>query len=147
MFDMFDETDEPQHKLCTIDSLRDFALVMFGRYLSAHDKTAPDDERAKKCTAFLSLQETENILRENSQVAENGVIGVGGDTAEEANAKLAKVMSALCSRILSNVLSRGVQDELLDCAFDPEKNDFAFSITERGMQIATNHRNKISGDS
>jgi hypothetical protein len=147
MFDIFDDNDDPQHKVCTIDGLRSLALIIFGRYLCKRENIPPNDELSTRVGSnFLSIQETENILREKSQHADSEFIGIGGDTAEEANEELREVLLALCQRILSNVLAKGVSEELLNCHFNGDRNDFEFELTEKGYQIANSKRDVSDED-
>lgn len=141
MFSFFENDDEPHSRGCTVSNLRDVALIVFGRYLAAKQNLAPNDDFATEGAVFLSIQETENILREHSDYEEEGVFGVGGDTPDEANANMQKLIGELCSRILSNVLAAGVKQDLLDCQFDGDRDNFQFSLTEKGLQLAAKLEN------
>lgn len=146
MFDFFEDGDVPdQRNFGTITDIRDLALVIFGRFLCRLDKQPPGYYDAKTCTSFLSVQETENILRDNSQMRHDGLYAVGGETPQEANENFRKLIHALLTRIMSNVLREGVSRELLNCEFDPEKNDFQFGITEKGEQLVKSLEDETDG--
>lgn len=113
---------------------------MYGRFLAHMYGREPDDEQAKKAENHLSLQETENIVREHSQIVDGDLYAVGGETAEEAHAIINEMLSALMDRIMSNVLAAGVKQELLDCNYNSDKDDFEFSVTDKGKQIVENIR-------
>jgi hypothetical protein len=131
----FKDDDEPQHRIGSVEKLRDFALICFDKFLAERDGRPPISGIEETCQEYLSVGEVETILKENSQCNANGFYGVGGDTAEEANKNMETLMTALMQRILSNVISGGVRDGWLDCAFDTEQNDFCFKITDKGREI------------
>ena len=121
----------------TIERLRDEALSMFDRYIE-HQSAAlnPDISRspAEEKQQFLTLEETENIVREYA-VAGPGVYAIGGDTSEEAFKQIRVVMAALLQRIMSNVLRVGAGFGLLDVMFDGEANDFRFDVSSKGHKL------------
>ena len=133
--DNFDDT-AGQYELSSIESIRDAALIMYGRFIAHMYGEEPNDERAKLSRNHLSLQETENIVRDYSSVSGDGIYAVGGDTAEDAKKKINEMMAALMDRVMSNVLAAGVKQDLLDCNYDTNKNDFSFTVTDKGKQIA-----------
>lgn len=141
----FEENDEPQHRISTLERLRDFALVCFDKYLAERDGRPQIPEIEKMCGMFLSVNEVEAIVKENCQCHNGGFYGVGGNTAEEANKNMESLMFALMTRILSNVLNHGVSDGWLDCAFDVDKNDFCFQITDKGREVV--ERSQYNTDS
>lgn len=141
----FEESDQPQQRVGTIERLRDFALICFDKFLAERDGRPPISDVEKICGEYLSTGEVETILKENCQCNTDGFYGVGGKTAEEANKNMETLMTALMRRILSNVISGGVRDGWLDCAFDSEKNDFCFKITDKGKEIV--ERSEYNADS
>lgn len=133
---MFDEDyndTDARYELSTIPAVRDAALIMYGRFIAHINSTSPDDEEAKQKHEYLSLDETENIIREYGFVAD-GAYAIGGDTKEEAKQKINELLAALMDRVMSNVLREGVRMDLLDCNYDVETNDFSFSVTDKGKQ-------------
>lgn len=100
----------------------------------------PDDAKAKQAENHLSLQETENIVREHSSMVDGEIYAIGGDTQEEAHAKVNELLASLMDRIMSNVLSAGVKQDLLDCNYNVDKNDFEFTITDKGKQVVEDLR-------
>lgn len=150
---MSDDTDNPNDDtkgsadvpIMTIEALRDYALRMFDGYM-AHTSglASPDAATAtqEEKQAFLTLEETENILREHAMTGP-GVYAVGGETIEEAANKLKTVMVALMQRILSNVLSAGANMGLFDVVFDDETNNFAFGVSEKGHRFYEKIKDQI----
>lgn len=136
MFDgNFDDT-AGRYELSSVEAIREAALIMYGRFIAHMYGAEPDEEQSKRCTAYLSLQETENIVREHSHVSDDGVYAIGGDSPEEAKAKINDLMAALMDRVMSNVIAAGVKEDLLDCTYDSNINDFSFAVTEKGKTIA-----------
>jgi hypothetical protein len=135
----FDDTDG-HYELSSIEAIRSAALVMYGRFIAHLYGNKTDDEKAKRCTNYLSLQETENIVRGFSVVSDDGVYAIGGDTPEEARKNINELMAALMDRVMSNVLSAGVKSDLLDCSYDDKTNDFTFSVTEKGKNVVEDLR-------
>lgn len=140
---MFDERDyddtDARFQLSTIPAVRDAALILYGRFVSRMNNRSSNDEGAKTCTQHLSLQETEAIVREHSYVVADSY-AIGGNTKEEAKQKIKTLLAALMDRIMSNVLQEGVRQDLLDCRYDVDKNDFTFSVTDKGKQTLVEHK-------
>jgi hypothetical protein len=140
---LFDENEysdtDARFQLSTIPAVRDAALILYGRFISRLNDKPIDDEHAKKSEQYLSLQETEAIVREHSYVVDDSY-AIGGDTQEEAKEKINELLAALLDRVMSNVLQEGVRQEWLDCQYDVEKNDFAFSVTEKGKQAVVENQ-------
>jgi hypothetical protein len=114
------------------------ALILFARVLQDGKPTIMPDEHAARGTQYLSLSETENIIKEHSTEVEGpkgSCYAVGGDSPEEANEKVSHLMAALIERVRSNVIAASVKRGWVDCAFDPESNDFVFSVTEKGRAV------------
>ncbi len=140
---MFDENFDDtagRYELSSVEAIRSAALIMYGRFIAHMYGNEADDEKAKGCTNYLSLQETENIVREFSVVSDDGMYAVGGDTPEEARKNINELMAALMDRVMSNVLSAGVKSDLLDCSYDDKTNDFTFSVTEKGKNVVEDLR-------
>lgn len=141
-----DETpDSVDVPIMTIEALRDCALRMFDGYL-AHCSGTPGPDAAnatlEEKQEFLTLAETENILRDYAKIGP-GVYAVGGSTMEEATEKVKDVMAALMQRILSNVLSAGANVGLFDVVFDDTANNFAFGVSEKGQRLYEKIKDKI----
>lgn len=114
---------------------------MYGRFVSRLNDLPIDDENSKKCARYLSLQETEAIVREHSCVVDEAY-AIGGDTEEEAKQKINELLAALMDRVMSNVLQESVRQDWLDCRYDDDKDDFTFSVTDKGRQIGAEHKRK-----
>ena len=122
----------------TIAMVRNYALTLFAKNVAAMNHCTPK-EISEEQHAFLSLDETEAIVKEHSALNGNGFYAIGGETEEEFNSQMRKMFEALMTRIESNVAQLGVKLGYLDCAFDEEANDFTFSVTEKGREEAQAH--------
>ena len=117
----------------SMEELRDHALRFFGetmRWRSGKGIPMPPPEETH---TYLTLEELQSIVREHGRRADGGTV-IGGDTREEAQQKLQELLSAIQSRILSNILREAVRRGMLACDFDPETNDFSFSVTDEGRE-------------
>jgi len=130
--DNHNDTDA-RYELSTIDAVRDAALIMYGRFISRMSDAPLDDDAAKQKHEYLTLKETENIIKEYGCVVA-GSYAIGGDTKDEAKKKINELLAALLDRVMSNVLRVGVREELLDCTYDTDTDDFTFSVTDKGKQ-------------
>ena len=129
-----DEAERGIHMHNSLEALRDHVLMVFGGFistLSGQDVTNAIDHQRQ----FLEMWEVESIVKERCDIAQDGVYGIGANTFEEYKEKMLGLFRALGSRILSNIMSTGVKEGLLDAEYDFEKDAFAFSVTEKGMQI------------
>jgi hypothetical protein len=138
--DGYDENHETSGHFClrSTSEIRKMALILFARVLQDGKPTSMPDEHAARGTQYLSLSETENIIKEHStevEGPEGSCYAVGGDSPEEANEKVSHLMAALIERVRSNVIAASVKRGWVDCAFDPESNDFVFSVTEKGRAV------------
>lgn len=125
----------------TIGNLRDNALYVFDRYLSFRLKRAPGIKTEKDmedCRHYLSVDETENIIREfNCQDdLPEGMYAIGASSVEELAHKTREIFNALLARIMSNLIHEGVNRGLIDCVFDSDSREFAFSPSAQGEQLA-----------
>lgn len=139
MFEEYeDEEDRPQHHICgSIEDLRDHVLMVFAGFIAKLNNTRPTEAECslEYQRQFLELWEVENIVRELSDVQADGAYGIGANSFEEYREKMLRVFRALGARVLSNIMRVGVQRGLLDAEYDFDKNDFSFSITEKGMAV------------
>lgn len=133
MFNDNDNDTDARYSFSTVDAVRDAALIIYGRFVARLNNMTADDDSAKTKHQYLSLQETENIVREHGYVFE-GTYAIGGDSQEEAKKQIQELLAALTDRIMSNVLQEGVRQNLLECDYDVEKDDFTFSVTEKGKK-------------
>lgn len=121
----------------SIETLRNEALRLFGLMLAEQAgvkqtvEMAPSEEKQQ----FLSLQETENIVRSFSAADNGEMMAVGGNSKAEAMQQVRKLMEALIQRIMSNLVAEGVRRDLIDVAFDSDANDFAFSVNKHGRDL------------
>lgn len=140
MFEEYEDDEEEgqQHHICgSIEDLRDHVLMVFAGFIAKVNNTCPtkDECALEYHRQFLEVWEVENIVRELSDVQADGAYGIGANSFEEYREKMLRVFRALGERILSNVIRVGVQRGLLDAEYDFDKNDFRFSITEKGLAI------------
>lgn len=134
------EDEEGTRHICgSIEDLRDHVLVMFAGFIARLNETQPTEE---ECSLdyqrqFLEIWEVEQIVRELSDVQADGAYGIGANSFDEYKAKMLKLFGTLGARVLSNIMRVGVQRGLLDAEFDFDKNDFNFSITDKGMELVS----------
>jgi hypothetical protein len=138
--DYDDEDNETRghFHLGSTSKIREMALILFARVLQDGKPTIMSDENAARGTQYLSLSETESIIKEHSTKVdgpEGSCYAIGGDSPEEANEKISDLMLALIERVRSNVIAASVKRGWVDCAFDAERNDFVFSVTEKGREV------------
>lgn len=147
----FPSDSAPIGPAMTIENLRDGALHMFDRYLCFRLKIKPGEfgsTNIDESRRFLSLEETENIIKEFSAVGEfpDGMYAIGARSVEELMQKTRELLQALMNRIMSNLTHEGVNRGLLDCAFDSDSGSFAFTPSAAGEklieQIAKRKKNK-----
>lgn len=144
--DNYNDTDA-RYELSTIPAVRDAALIMYGRFISKINNLPNDDDSAKTRHNYLTLEETENIIREYGYVVD-GAYAIGGDTKDEAKKKINELLAALMDRVMSNVLREGVRSELLDCTYDTDTDDFSFSVTDKGKEkVEELRKNREGADS
>lgn len=129
----YDDTDA-RYQLSSLDAVREAALIMYGRFAASISGLEQNDKRAKRQYCNLSLEETENIVRKHA-VVNDYVYAIGGDTEKEARQKIDDMMTELCDAIMGNVVARGVSRELFEQEFDSNKNDFVFTITDKGLDL------------
>lgn len=122
------------------------ALTLYGRWLATETGLPINDDEAVTKTEYLSLTEVEQIVREHGHCFGDGGYALAADTQDELNETLRRLMAALMDRILSNVVQAGVRDGLLECSFDSAVNDFVFDATEKGNNLAAEHRKQIEND-
>jgi hypothetical protein len=128
-----EDADIGDARSLSLEDLRDHALRRFGTTMqrqSGKDFPLPPPEESH---GYLPLEELDAIVREHGCRAEDGMV-VGGETRGEAVERFGTMMSAILSRILSNVLRSAVQHGMIDCEFDPEANDFMFSVTDEARK-------------
>lgn len=133
-------TDEPEFDgriAATLEMLRDEAISLFDRFVAHRSGMPPAgavNATLEDKQKFLTLAETENIVKEHAVITEDAY-AIGGDTPEEAARQIRIVMAALMQRILSNVLNAGAGLELFDVSFDEKRNDFCFQVSEKGKKL------------
>jgi hypothetical protein len=137
MFEDYDEQEQTRHICGSIEDLRDHVLMMFAGFLAKLQNEVPADHECALTyqRQFLEVWEVEQIVREMSDVQSDGAYGIGANSFDEYKTKMLRLFRALGARVISNLMRVGVQRGLLDAEFDFEKNDFNFSITEKGMDI------------
>jgi hypothetical protein len=137
--DYEDENDEqPSRRICgSIEDLRDHVLMMFAGFIAKMQNEKPTEAECDLDyqRQFLEIWEVEQIVRDLSDIQTDGAYGIGANSFEEYKEKMLRLFRALGARVISNIMRVGVQRGLLDAEYDCEKNDFNFSITEKGMEI------------
>lgn len=148
MFEDYEEDEQPSRRICgSIEDLRDHVLVMFAGFIAKLQNEEPTEA---ECALdyqrqFLEVWEVEQIVRELSDVQADGAYGIGANSFEEYKEKMLRLFRALGARVISNIMRVGVQRGLLDAEFDFEKNDFNFSITDKGMEIVNSGKSNDAG--
>jgi hypothetical protein len=140
-----EEFEGLEQQFMTIERLRDEALILFDLFIARQSAMpSPDVSRAtaEEKREFLTLEETENIVREYAVIGP-GMYAVGGDTQEEAFKQIRVVMGALMQRIMSNVLRIGADYGLVDVMFDSKTNDFRFDVSDKGQRVYERIKDKI----
>lgn len=140
--DDIDFPDSSHPKVIPMEVLRNQAIVLFGRFLAMQNNAEPEtyaDLTEEKCE-FLSLQETETIVRSFSAMDNGEIMAVGGNSKQEAIAQIRQLMAALIERVLSNVIAAGVKQDLIDTWFDETRNSFDFEVSEKGKQLLEQHK-------
>jgi hypothetical protein len=137
---MFDD-DNDSSKLpasaqpLTIKQLRDSAILAFDAMMTAGTGFRALDADELSEVSFLSVAETEAIVRDFGVIVSDEFMAIGGETREEAEAKIKAVLNALGQRIMSNVLAEGTRTGMLDSAFDDETDGFVFRLTDKGKEF------------
>jgi hypothetical protein len=126
----------------SLENLRDNALVMFDHYLAFRLKCKPRSLKnfdVESCRKFLSLDETESIIKEfnSGEDLPDGVYAIGAASVEELMVKTKQLLHALMARIMSNLAHEGVKMGLLDCSFDSDSQDFSFMPSKEGEELIT----------
>lgn len=138
MFEDYEENEQPARRICgSIEDLRDHVLMMFAGFIAKMQNEEPTETECdlEYQRQFLEVWEVEQIVRDLSDVQTDGAYGIGANSFEEYKTKMLRLFRALGARVISNIMRVGVQRGLLDAEFDFEKNDFNFSITEKGMAL------------
>lgn len=151
MFEDYEEDEQPARRICgSIEDLRDHVLMMFAGFIAKMQNERPAEAECDLDyqRQFLEIWEVEQIVRDLSDVQTDGAYGIGANSFEEYKTKMLRLFRALGARVISNIMRVGVQRGLLDAEFDFEKNDFNFSITEKGMALVdtANKSNDASSD-
>ena len=125
-------------KVMQLESLRDHALLLFSKIIDEKNdfKTIINQATAIEKHGLLSMADTEQIVRSFAAKDNGSMMAVGGQSPREAEEQVRKMLAALIERIHSNLVAAAVKRDLLDVAFDSEKNDFIFSVNENGKKFA-----------
>jgi hypothetical protein len=145
MFDGDYDDTAARYQLSSIDAVREAALIMYGRFAAAISGFDRDDNKAKQQHCYLSKEETENIVQKHAVIDEH-FYAIGGDTEQKAVQTIDDMMTELCDAIMGNVVSAGVKQEYFEQAFDAHRNDFVFSITQKGAALAAQLRDEADGE-
>ncbi|NDD52270.1 hypothetical protein EBZ39_00060 [bacterium] len=132
-----DDMPNPDHpNVITMEFIRDKALVLFGEFLQRQSgiKQNLDEAGLEEKKHFLSIEETEQIVRDHAAMDNGHMMAVGGNTKAEAMQKVHTLLAALCHRIMSNLIAEGARRDLIDVAFDDEHDCFAFQVSDKGIE-------------
>lgn len=145
----FSEMPEPGHpNILSLEILRDKALELYGLFISEQSGIDPACHTAtlEEKQHFLSMQETENIVRSFSAMDNGEMMAVGGSSPAEAMVQVRKMMDALLQRIMSNVVAEAVRRELVDVSFDDEQDAFAFQVNQNGFDFVEKNKGLFTND-
>lgn len=126
------------HNVVPLPLLRDTALKMFGQFMAQQAGVKPEQCNFDDITEqrrFLSIEETDAIVRSHAATDDGEMMAVGANTRAEAMQKVQELMRALISRVMSNIIAEGVNRDLIDVAFDNNANDFAFCVNANGRRL------------
>ena len=104
------------------EEVRHFVFSTFITTISKMLNTSPDQVSADK-DKYITFLETKNILLDF----------VGQDTTISKE-KILEVCAAINSRIFSNILTKLASEDLVECAFSDEENQFVFAVTDKGKE-------------
>lgn len=133
-------------KIIPLQVLRDQALHIFDRMITEKSGLKSGEYVAdlEAQSAFLSIEETEQIVRSFSAMDNGELMAVGGKSKAEAMDQVFKLMAALLDRIMSNVMTESSKRGLLDVSFDTDHNCFAFSLTPDGMKLVEENSHRFN---
>ena len=148
------EYDENQQimGITSLEDLQQLALRLFARFVEQMGGVKMPEDVPPEAEQYLSVDEIERIVRDHGQEF-NGGFAVGANSKEEAMEKMRELLSALMTRVMSNVMHKGVKNGWLNCEFDTDTNDFCFTVTDEGKRAhakykaAANNDDDQSGDS
>lgn len=133
-----------------IPFLRDTALKMFGRFLAHQSGLDIEhynfDNDVSEQQKFLSIEETDAIVRSHAAADNGEMMAVGGNSRAEAVQKINELMSALMGRIMSNVIAEGAKRDLIDVAFDDGADCFAFHVNANGHKLIQENKALFEGE-
>lgn len=133
----------------SLEDLRDTALNLFDDYLAQRlnaKRTNLPEDTIEYRRQFLSLDEAEQIVKEFSAAkagTPEGVYCVRAKSVEELQQHMKELLHALMSRVMSNLVHKGVNMGFIDCSYDDEVGAFAFAPSELGIKkLDELHKNR-----
>lgn len=104
------------------EEVRHFVFSTFILAISKMLNISPEQASANK-DAYITPVEVKNIVLEFVE-----------DDNKISKKNIVNVCSAVNSRIFSNILSKLASEDLVECAFSDDDNQFVFSLTEKGKE-------------
>jgi len=104
------------------EEVRHFVFSTFITTISKMLCTSPEQASADK-DKYITFLETRNIVAE--------FVGYNTIISKE---NIVKICSSVNARIYSNILTILAAEDLVECAFSDEDNQFVFAVTEKGKQ-------------
>jgi predicted transcriptional regulator len=83
----------------------------------SHEQTSANKDQ------YISFLETKNIITD-----------IVGENTAISKSTIVEICGAVNARIFSNILSKLASEDLVECAFSDEENQFIFSVTEKGKE-------------
>lgn len=104
------------------EEVRHFVFSTFIGNISKMLNTSPEQVSADK-EKYITFVETRNIVMEF----------VGNETIISKES-IVDICAAVNARIFSNVMSKLASEDLVECAFSDEDNQFIFAVTDKGKE-------------
>jgi hypothetical protein len=104
------------------EEVRHFVFSTFITTICKMLCTSPEQASADK-DKYITFLETRNIVAE--------FVGYNTIISKE---NIVKICSSVNARIYSNILTILAAEDLVECAFSDEDNQFVFAVTEKGKQ-------------
>lgn len=103
------------------EEVRHFVFSTFISVIAKMLNISPEQASANK-DIYITPVEVKNIVQEfakDNTISKSCIVNVCG---------------AVNSRIFSNILAKLASEDLVECAFSDEENQFIFSLTEKGKE-------------
>lgn len=131
--------------ITSLEDLQHLALRLFGQFIESISGVKLPENIPPEAEQYLPLDELERILRDHGHEFGGG-FAIGADTRRGAEEKMRELLSALMTRVMSNVMQKGVNNGWLSCEFDTETNDFCFTVTDEGKRAHAKYKTAANND-